>query len=79
MNQDIDGNRKLFWEEISNMNGGKMESCSRIKEGNGGLALGEDEVRRIRKDDFEGLYRIDNPEQVALQYVASMVVTSEES
>ena len=29
------------------MNGGKVESCSRIKDGNGRLPLGEDEVRSI--------------------------------
>ena len=44
MNQDVDGNRKLFWKEVSKVNGGKVESCSRIKDGNGRLALGKDEV-----------------------------------
>ena len=24
MNQDVDGNRKLFWEEVNKVNGGKM-------------------------------------------------------
>ena len=40
MNQDVNGNRKLFW---------KKESCSRINDGNGRLAQGEDEVQRILK------------------------------
>ena len=35
-----------------------MESCSRIKDGNGRLALEEDEVRRIWKDYFEDLYKM---------------------
>ena len=43
MNQDVDMNRKSFWKVTK----GKVESCSRIKDGNGRLALGEDEVRRI--------------------------------
>ena len=46
MNEDEDanGNRILFWKEGSNAKGGKVESCSRIKDGNGRLAQGEDEV-----------------------------------
>ena len=43
MNQDISGNKKLFWKVIK-VNRGKMESSNRINNGNGRLALGEDEV-----------------------------------
>ena len=43
MNQDADRS-KLFWKEVSKVYGGKVESCSRIKDENGRLALGEDEV-----------------------------------
>ena len=43
MNKDVNGNRKLFWKEVSNAKGGKVESCRRIKDGNGRLAQGEDE------------------------------------
>ena len=39
MNQDLNGNRKLFWEEVSKANGGKEESCSIIKGGDGRLIL----------------------------------------
>ena len=49
MNEDVNGNRKLFWKVLSNAKGGKVESCSRIEDGNGKLAQGEDEVRRILK------------------------------
>ena len=28
----MNGNRKLFWKEVSKLNGGIVESCSRIKE-----------------------------------------------
>ena len=35
MNEDVNGNRKLFWKEISNAKGEKVESCSRVKGGNG--------------------------------------------
>ena len=46
-NEDVTGNRKLFWKEVSNVKGGKVKSCSRKKDGNGELAQGEDEVQRI--------------------------------
>ena len=64
MNQDMSGNGKLVWKEVSKANGGKVESCSRIKDGNGRLAQGKDEVRRIWKEYFEDLYNIDTQEQV---------------
>ena len=35
MNEDVNGNRKLFWKEVSNVKGEKVESCSRIKDGIG--------------------------------------------
>ena len=66
INKDVIGNRKLFWKEVSNVKGGKVESCSRVKDGNGKLAQGEDEVRRIWKKYFENLYNIDAQEQVAV-------------
>ena len=44
MNQDVNGNRKLFLQEVSKVNGGKMENCSKIKDGNGTLVLEEVEV-----------------------------------
>ena len=47
MNRDVNGNRKLFWKEVSNSNAGKVENSYRIKDGNGRLALQEVEVRRI--------------------------------
>ena len=44
MNEDVNGNRKLFSKEVSNAKGGKLESSSRLKDGNGRLAKGEDEI-----------------------------------
>ena len=38
----MNGNRKLFWKEVSNSNGGKVENYSRIKNGNGSLVQGDD-------------------------------------
>ena len=35
MNQDANGNRKLFWKELSKANGVKGEHCSRMKDENG--------------------------------------------
>ena len=48
------------------MKGGKVESCSRIKDENGRLAQGEDKVGRVWKESFEDLYNIDTQEQVAV-------------
>ena len=59
MNEVVNGNKKLFWMEVSNVKGGNVESCSRIKDGSGRLAQGEDEVRRIWKEYFEDMYNID--------------------
>ena len=36
LNQGVNVNRKLLWKEGNNPNGGKVESCSRIKEEMGG-------------------------------------------
>ena len=44
MNEDVNANRNLFLKGVSKANGRKVESCSRIKDRNGSLALGEDEV-----------------------------------
>ena len=39
MNPDMNENKKLFWKEISKVNGGKVLSCSRIKDRNGKFSL----------------------------------------
>ena len=41
MNQDVNGNTKLFWKEVSKVNGGKVENSNRITDGNGRLVLTE--------------------------------------
>ena len=46
--------------------GNCLESWSRIKDGNGRLAQGKDEVQKIWKNYFEYLYNIDTQEQVAV-------------
>ena len=38
MDGDVNGNRELFWKEVSNVKGGKAEGCSRVKDRNGRLA-----------------------------------------
>ena len=55
MNEDVNGNRKLLWKETNKAKEGKMESCSKIKDENRRLALGEDRVPMIWKDYFEDL------------------------
>ena len=44
MNQDVNGNRKLFWKEMSKVNGGKVENSNQIKDRNERLVLEEAEV-----------------------------------
>ena len=66
MNEDVIGNRKFFWSEVSKAKRGKGESCSRIKDGNGRLAQGQDKVRRIWEEYFEDLYSIGTQEEVAV-------------
>ena len=66
MNQGVNGNRKLFWKEVSKANGEMVEDSNRIKDGNGRLVLEEAEVRRIWKEYYEDLYNKDNEEQVAV-------------
>ena len=38
MNEDVNGNGKLIWKEVSNAKGGKMQNYSKIKDRNGRLA-----------------------------------------
>ena len=66
MNKDVNGNRKLIWKEVSNAKVGKVERCSRIKDGNGRLAQREDEVRKIWNEYFEDLHNIDTQKEVAV-------------
>ena len=56
------------------MNGGRVESCSRIKGGNGRLAVGEDEVRSILNDYFKGLYKMDAKEHTAVHKYGLVVI-----
>ena len=44
MNEDVNGNRKLFWKEVNHVKGGKVENCNGIKGGNGRLAQIEEKV-----------------------------------
>ena len=44
MNEDVNGSQKLFWKAMHNVKVGKVENCSRIKEGNGRLPWGKNEV-----------------------------------
>ena len=83
MYEDVNGNRKLFWKERSNAKEGKVEGCSRINDGNGMRAQGENEVRKIWKEYFGDLYNIDTSNRLQSTCVALMgsgeVTTSEES
>ena len=58
--------KEAAWKEVSNVKEGKVESCNRIKDGNGRLVQAEDEVRRIWKEYFEIFYNVDTQEQVVV-------------
>ena len=47
MNQDVSGNRTLFWKETGKGDGGKVKSCYSIKDRTGSLEEGSDDVRKI--------------------------------
>ena len=49
MNEFVNGNRKLFWKEVSNARGERWRVAA-VKDGNGKLAKGEDEARKIWKE-----------------------------
>ena len=51
MNQAVNGNRKLFWNRVSNVNGKKVESCNRTKDGNGKWHR-----ERMSAKDLEGVF-----------------------
>ena len=61
MNEYVNGNKKLFRKEVSNVIGGKGESCSRIKDRN------ERQKCEGFGKYFEDLYNIDTQEQVVVQ------------
>ena len=64
----------MVCKELSKENRGKEESCSRIKDRNESLALGEDKMWRIWKVYFEDLYYIETQEQVELHMCGFDVV-----
>ena len=47
MNQDVSGNKMLFWKEVSQM--GKLKSCSRIKDGSEGAKQCQWEMRKCEE------------------------------
>ena len=55
MNEDVNGNRKLFWKEVSNAKG--------RKDGSVRFPQGEDEAQNIWNEYFEDIYNIDIQEQ----------------
>ena len=50
MNQDVNGNRKLFWKKVIKANGRNAENFDRIEDVNERLVLEELEVRRIWRE-----------------------------
>ena len=70
-NKEVEMNEKLFWKKMSKMDGVKVRNCTRIKDRNGWLVLGEDKVQRTWMDYFGDLYNIDTLEQVAVHTYGS--------
>ena len=63
MNGDVNENRKLFWKELSNGKGGKVEICSRIKDGNGENCYTFHPAHRFR-DVVEHRYHVGGKENM---------------
>ena len=63
INHEINGNKKLFREDVSKADGGKVERYN--KGWKSEVALVEDEAQRIYKDYFWDHFRVDTQEQVA--------------
>ena len=55
IDQYIHRNGKMFWKELSKVNGRKARNCSRIENVNWRLSLGKDEVRRIWNNYLKNL------------------------
>ena len=52
MNQEVCENIKLFRRKFVKISGGKVESCSRIKDRNGRVVVGENKIRSTLKGIF---------------------------
>ena len=59
MNQEVCENIKLFRRKFVKISGGKVESCSRIKDRNGRVVVGENKIRSTLKEYPEDLYNMD--------------------
>ena len=55
MNEDVNGDRNMFWKEVRNAKGEKVESCTRIKDGNAELCGGRVYVKGLMKASYGGL------------------------
>ena len=67
INQDVNGYKRLFPNEVVKANGGKVESCSRIKDISDRLSMEEGGSAKDLKDYYEDLYNIDNQEEVGFR------------
>ena len=63
MNHTVGGNKKLLYRKVGKINGGKVESFNRIKDGNMTLGVGEEEIQRTWNNYFEDLYNMDAQEK----------------
>jgi hypothetical protein len=64
MNEDVKGNKKLFWKEVRKVGKERNGNLSNIKNRNGTLVTDEAEVRKVWRDYFENLHKVGSNEEV---------------
>ena len=58
MNDDLNGNVKLFWKEVRKANGSTKSGCKRIKGRDGSMLIEEDDVKNRWREYFESLFNV---------------------
>ena len=64
MNEDIHGNKKLFWKEVRKVGKERNGNFSNIMNRNGTLVTEESEVRGVWREYFENLHKVGSNEEV---------------
>ena len=58
MNDDLNGNVKLFWKEVRKANGSTKSGCKRIKGRDGSMLIEEEDVKNRWREYFESLFNV---------------------
>src|SRR5678816_3272894 len=69
MNEDIQGNRKLFWKEARKVKNENKGNLLRIMNRDGAFVTHEMDVRGVWKEHFENLHNINSNEAVSYTHL----------